>query len=89
MCPYTYFDIILNTTKKIPEKHVKRAHFIKERCAFREFLDYCVARGCFSETDSHFLFVFTVRYSDLDGTYYEEDPYMLSRIYEAVGLTQA
>lgn len=86
MCQFTYFDLILDETRKIPEKHIERAKRVKENCAFREFLDYCVAKKCFSEAQSNFLFAFTVRYSDISGTYYEEDPYMLSRIYEAVGL---
>lgn len=88
-CPYTCFDRVIYSIKKLPKRKIKKAiEIILEDFSLEDFLDFCVENNCFTENQKLTIFDFIIMWEDLDGNYFEEDEEKLIRLYEAVGITK-
>lgn len=86
-CKVTCFDRIMHLVKELPKDKYKEAVEIIYKDSFIDFLDFCVANNCFTESQSTTLYEGIVMWEDLDGNYWEEDCDKLNELYDKVGVT--
>ncbi len=87
-CKVTCFQRVMNLVVKLPEHKQRKAVRIIQEYSFIDFLDFCVANDCFSQSQSDTLYDGIVMWEDLDGNYWEEDYEKLHALYDAVGITE-
>ena len=87
-CKVTCFERVMHLVVKLPEHKQREAVRIIQEDSFIDFLDFCVANDCFSQSQSDTLYDGIVMWEDLDGNYWEEDYEKLHALYDAVGITE-
>lgn len=87
-CKYTCFDRVMNLVKPLPEDKLKEAYEISCEDSFIDFLDFCVANDCFTESQSTTIYEGIIMWEDLVGNYYEEDHDKLMDLCDRLGLTR-
>ena len=87
-CKITCFQRVMYLVKKLPECKQREAVRIIQEYSFIDFLDFCVANDCFSQSQANTLYDGIVMWEDLDGNYWEEDYEKLHELYDAVGITK-
>ena len=87
-CKVTCFQRVMNLVLKLPEHKQREAVRIIQEDSFIDFLDFCVANDCFSQSQSDTLYDGIVMWEDLTGNYWEEDYDKLHELYDAVGITE-
>ena len=76
-CPYTCFDRVLNQVSRIPKEDTEKMEELYQICtddSLIDVLDFGVANGLFTESQSTTLYEGIIMWEDLNGNYYEEDP---------------
>ena len=64
-CKYTCFDRVMNLVKPLPEDKLKEAYEISCEDSFIDFLDFCVANDCFTESQSTTIYEGIIMWEDL------------------------
>lgn len=84
----TYFDIVLNSVKKLKKEQIWEACDILEHSNFVDLLDYGVENGCFSESESCTLYEGIETWNEIGDECSYEDPERLTLLCERMGITK-